>query len=361
MTIIQDYLSYTKKWKGKYGEKTIVLMQVGSFYEVYALMGDNGDYIGSDILQFKNINDMVIANKHIRSPDDSGIMREVHQAGFGISQKEKYTNRLQKYGYTCVIYTQDMQAKNTTRSVSEIISPGTFFSSDTTQITNHTMCIWISKYSHGKLSQERIIIGCAVLDVLTGRVTCNQYDKEYYHTPCTYDELEKLVSVYHPSECIIISNLSKSTANDIISFANITSKKIYTIDINESCENDIRENCTSDDFKTFAKKAEKQTYQNATFSKFYPAILFNEIMELFSTHWLAIQSLTFLLNFMHDHIPGLVDSLKPPEFDNISGKLILANHSLKQLNWYQIKIHDHYPKNLIIKSLLHKGFFLQGI
>ena len=221
------------------------------------------------------------------------------------------------------------------------------FSQDSVQITNHTMCIWINKYCHGKLSREGIIIGTSVLDVLTGRVTCNQYEKEYYHTPCTYDELEKLVSVYNPSECIIISNLSNTIVREIISFANINSKKLYTIDNDEEyqeekCGEDEEENTFQDtqsqdtqsqDFKIFVKNAEKQTYQHETFSKFYPSILFTEIMEMFSTHWLSIQSLTFLLNFVQfDHIPSLVNNLKPPEFDNISGKLILANHSLKQLN-----------------------------
>ena len=37
MGIVDEYLEYTKKWKKEYGEKTIVLMQVGSFFEVYAL------------------------------------------------------------------------------------------------------------------------------------------------------------------------------------------------------------------------------------------------------------------------------------------------------------------------------------
>ena len=29
MTIVKEYLDLTKKWKGEYGENTLVLMQVG--------------------------------------------------------------------------------------------------------------------------------------------------------------------------------------------------------------------------------------------------------------------------------------------------------------------------------------------
>ena len=49
MLLVEDYLEKTKYYKSKYGEKTIVMMQVGAFYEVYAIVGENGKYIGSEI------------------------------------------------------------------------------------------------------------------------------------------------------------------------------------------------------------------------------------------------------------------------------------------------------------------------
>ena len=49
MTITTDYFSYTEKWKKEYGEKTLILMQVGSFFEVYALKDKNGKLTGSNI------------------------------------------------------------------------------------------------------------------------------------------------------------------------------------------------------------------------------------------------------------------------------------------------------------------------
>ena len=52
---------------------------------------------------------------------------------------EKYIKKLQEAGYTIAIYTQDMQAKNTTRSLEEIISPGTYFSTDTRELSNNVM------------------------------------------------------------------------------------------------------------------------------------------------------------------------------------------------------------------------------
>jgi DNA mismatch repair protein MutS len=42
MGIVEEYLEYTRKWKSEYGDKTLVLMQVGSFFEVYGLKEQDG-------------------------------------------------------------------------------------------------------------------------------------------------------------------------------------------------------------------------------------------------------------------------------------------------------------------------------
>ena len=36
MALIKEYFELTKKFQDEYGENTILLMQVGSFFEVYA-------------------------------------------------------------------------------------------------------------------------------------------------------------------------------------------------------------------------------------------------------------------------------------------------------------------------------------
>jgi hypothetical protein len=35
--IIDDYLNYLDEYRNKYGENTIIMMQVGSFFELYAI------------------------------------------------------------------------------------------------------------------------------------------------------------------------------------------------------------------------------------------------------------------------------------------------------------------------------------
>ena len=39
-SIFKEYCHYLTKYKEKYGDKTVLLMQVGSFYEIYAVLND---------------------------------------------------------------------------------------------------------------------------------------------------------------------------------------------------------------------------------------------------------------------------------------------------------------------------------
>ena len=84
MTIIQEYLKLTKELKDNYGEKSLVLMQVGSFFECYALIDDKtGSYYGSNIQDFSDINDLVISKKNATHNNIPVVM-----AGFGLTQIE---------------------------------------------------------------------------------------------------------------------------------------------------------------------------------------------------------------------------------------------------------------------------------
>ena len=216
MTIIQEYLKLTKELKDNYGEKSLVLMQVGSFFECYAILQKDGSYYGSSIKEFAEINDMLIAKKNMCVSGQNVVM-----AGFGLAQLEKYIKKLQDNGFTIAVYTQDTASKNTTRSLSCIYSPGTFFSQESNEISNNITCIWIHYSSKNKIVNEQITVGVSNIDIYTGKTNIYEFSNEYHNSPSTYDNLEKFIAVYKPKECIIISNLSEESINQIINFINL--------------------------------------------------------------------------------------------------------------------------------------------
>ena len=100
-------------------------------------------------MDFSFICELNVVNKNTCIGEENVVM-----AGFKVEFIEKYLRKIQDAGYTCVVYKQDEAAKNTTRSLEGIYSPGTYFSNETTNLTNNLTCIWIelinNKFSNGK-------------------------------------------------------------------------------------------------------------------------------------------------------------------------------------------------------------------
>ena len=325
-TLVPEYLNITKKWKKEKGEKTVVLMEVGKFFEIYGLLEPDGSYSGSDIGEVHKITGLVIANK---SGQKDRTNKPIVMAGFQPPQFEKYVNMLQDNGYTCVIYTQDGPGKNVTRSLSEIISPGTFFTDECKTISNTSMCLWFQHSKKTKYMKEILIIGCATIDIFTGKTTIFETHIPYYHNPCTYDEIEKLISVYKPKECIIISNLSTKVINEIINFVGLDDTKKHIVDV--TTLSNERESATKMDIRV--KNAEKQIYQVDIFHTFYENLSKEIVISNFiQEHCTAVQAFVVLLDFVYEYSPNLTKKLDVPIVEGHSDKLILANHSLQQLN-----------------------------
>jgi DNA mismatch repair protein MutS len=337
--IVQEYLDLTKKWQAEYGDKTILLYMVGSFYEVYALEQPDGTYVGSHIAEFALINDMVIARKN-------SIGNTVVMAGVGVAYAEKYITKLQEHNYTVVIYKQDINGKNTTRSLAEIVSPGTHFGQESSNeiLSNHIMSIWLHKCNR----RHEVTCGVANIDIFTGKVSLYQFtvlhqQRGYDYT--TYDDLERYVSIFQPNECIIISNMERAEVTAIKGFVGLNYVKTHEVDLRHG----------TSEITKYALNAEKQTYQQSTFQKFYPKVAYEQIH---AEHYLANQTLCFLLDFVYQHNPNLVNKLALPVYENYSDKLILANHSLGQLN---IISHENAGKKLgSISSLLNNCVTTMG-
>ena len=102
MPLVQDYIKLSNKWKKEYGLKTCVLMQCGSFFEMYGLRNKDESISDiTDVEELANVCDILVANK---SNKVNG--KQVVMAGFGITQIDKYIRRFQENGYTCAIYSK---------------------------------------------------------------------------------------------------------------------------------------------------------------------------------------------------------------------------------------------------------------
>ena len=298
MALTKSYYNLLEDYTKKYGPKTFLLMQVGSFFEVYS--STENDPI---MMAFSQICDLKIAHKQ------DGFM-----AGFRDYLLEKYLSKINESSYTSVVFVQEEVNGTIQRKESAVYSPGTTFLDEEIKLSNNVTCIWIHK------TKKDIIFGLSNLDIYTGKLNVYEYNQVYYHNPTTYDTIEKFMSIYRPIEIIFIYNVEEILMDHILQYLRTNSKKITRIPL--TIENP---------FKTQAHRCENQVYQNEILRNFYPNISQKQLLYTLFEKTIAFQALCFLLNYVSQHNPSLTHLLKEPEVEP-NDTLILANHSLKQLN-----------------------------
>ena len=334
MSLIKEYFDLTKNYQNDYGQNTILLMQVGSFFEVYGILDKKTNVIsGSNIEDFSRICELNVVEKNVCVSNDSinqsntSTKDNIVMAGFKDIQIEKYLKKIQEAGFTAVVYTQNEAAKNTTRSCAGIFSPGTYFPNEINTLTNNICCVWV-ELVHNKvlLKGKHIIVGIANIDIYTGKSNIFQFKEAYTNNPTDFDQLEHFISIYKPSEMIVISNMAENEINNVIHYANIQCPSIHKLSL--SSENQSAKN----QFIKKAENCEKQNYQKEILQKFYNIEDYNVFSQNFYENNIATQSFCFLLDFVFQHNPYLVNKISEPFFENCGDRILLANHSLKQLN-----------------------------
>ena len=192
MTLTEDYFALTREYQNEYGENAIVLMQVGAFFEVYGIFNKVTETMsGSKINDFSQICDLHIVDKNVCVGKSNVMM-----AGFKDYAIEKYVKKIQEAGYTAVVYVQDEAAKNTTRSLAGIFSPGTYFHSDTPTLSNSVACIWVDLVENKVIMKGKyVVVGMANIDIYTGKTSLFQFKETYINNPTTYDDLERFISI----------------------------------------------------------------------------------------------------------------------------------------------------------------------
>jgi DNA mismatch repair protein MutS len=311
MKIYDEYFSLLSFYQKKYGEKSFLLYQVGSFFEVYGMEGEL-----ENIQNYANITSLAIAAKKVCVGK-----KQIYMCGYRDYMLDKYIQKIHPYGYVCVVYVQHDEGGKIKRRLHEIYSPATTFVEESSSLSNNISCLWIQK-SKG-ITGEKFVFGISNIDIYTGKSNMCEYYENYFHNPTTYDSVEKFISIYNPIELVIIHNVGDEMINSIIQYLNCKSKRIHRIDIDDQ----------TNDLSIQAKKCESQIYQNEIIDKFYPYIQNKEIFKYnVYEKTISFQSFCFLINFVEQQNASLIHRVKEPIIENQDENLICANHSLKQLN-----------------------------
>ena len=177
--IFKEYQHYLSQYKKKYGEDTIILMQVGAFYEIYAILNDNEQLGEVNIYHIcQNLMNIAVAKK----------TNNILMGGFQLPYSNKFIKLLVDNNYTIVLVNQITEKPNIERKVTKIISPGTYIEDFNNDINNYMMSVYIEK-----ISESFIGVGISVIDVSTGKNYIyqigNNEDDNFWK-----DELNRLIN-----------------------------------------------------------------------------------------------------------------------------------------------------------------------
>ena len=183
MSLVQEYFTLQRIHEEKYGEKTVVLMQIGSFFEAYSY-----DTHGR-ASEVSSVCNMILTSKNKK---ESISLHNPHMCGMPTQSIQRYVGVLCKNGFTVVLVEQ-CDGDPTKRSVANIYSPGTFIDE-----TSDDTSVIASVY------RDTMSVAVCWIDISTGKVMFQEV-----HNPSQSYRDEELTRLIESSGCKEIIEVSR--------------------------------------------------------------------------------------------------------------------------------------------------------
>jgi len=300
--LTHTYFKIQKMLEQKYGKDTIVLMEIGTFFEVYEVNNED-EQIGKakEIAELLNIQ-LTRKNKSIIDNDRSNPL----MAGVPAVSLEKHLSRIISANrYTIAIIKQVGTPPKVTRVLDTIISPGTNFDYAISQDENTITSIVID------IVKNNYLIGYSAIDVTTGKTIYNEIFGTTDDPGFALDEVFNYMITHKTSE-VIVTFLDKSiNQKEVLDYLELTHK---TFHINTT--------------------RAKITYQNELFKNVFQIHSLLSAIEHLDMERvpLATESLAILIDFVIAHDSNIIQKLFLPVKLDINRYIYLGNNALEQLN-----------------------------
>lgn len=229
MGLIQEYLEMQKQHEAQYGERTVVLMAVGVFYEVYAFdpsmctsdaarVDKTGKIWNEPIGHAVEISVILNCVLTYENGNEPYGINNPHKLGFPIIAFEKNRATLLANDYTIVRVDQEKTtAKGPVRRyVSEVCSPTMQFDSIAlNRPSSNIACIYV-EHQRGlgtntgtntgippKFENFLITTGVAVIDIITGTSRICEFYSKVEDEVFAIQELYRFLIAHYPRELLV--------------------------------------------------------------------------------------------------------------------------------------------------------------
>jgi DNA mismatch repair protein MutS len=297
-TIYDEYEAYTKKYQKEYGQKTIILEQVGSFFEIYS---------DGTLLDMKEIGDLlnIIVSRKNKSIIEVSRINHL-MAGFPLYTLKKFVNVLLNNDFTVVIVEQVSNPPNPRREVTQILSPGTRIDDISSDETNNLMSIYFSEFNDWKTNKDILCVGLSIIDLSTG------ISKIYETSIDSLNETYRLITVYNPREIVMFG----STKQDVINYLELNNRYVHN------------------KLNIFNKDLLNLNYQREILLKVFKNSGILPIHEYLNIDRLPLATISYiyLLQFSYQHNEHIIDKIDIPTILEFNNTLTLSYNAAKQLN-----------------------------
>ena len=310
--MIEDYLEYTRVYKEKYGDKCVVLMQVGSFFELYTIYPNTDTSLNNDVYVIAELCGIQTSRKNKAVAEIS--QANPVMAGFPLASLPKFRDKILANNYTIVLVEQVSEPPNPVRKVTEIISPGTNVNIANKR-SNYIMVVYY------EVIEGYIIAGISGIDLSTGKTFVYEVSSTKGDPEFANDEVFRYISTYNPSELIIISEaITDDYKKRILKNLNI---------------NSIRVHYKWDKYEHLAFFSNINRQREILEKVFVVKLGFLSIIEILNLEKYnnARFSLCCLLEFAYEHNTDIVKGLEEaPEVFEMNKNMVIEFNSAIQLN-----------------------------
>jgi DNA mismatch repair protein MutS len=308
---VKDYFEIHDYYSKIYGhERTIILMQVGSFHEAYCTDSD-----GLDLVNLAQLLDVCCTRKNGNIPLSKTNPRMM---GFPIFVTNNFIDKLVDLNYTVVLIDQTTEPPNPKREVTGIYSPATHIEKKSNK-SNYLISIVLDKIKEAKTNSYQLCIGLSAYDLSTGEGSVYETYSKSNDVLLGLDDALRFMENYPPREIILENNLTDEDlianmkVEEILGYLTIKTTNTYSIKINQH---------------------KKIAWQKMLFQKIYKLETNVDIIELLGLdrlNWARL-SLVLLLDYVMAHQPRLLEQLRIPTIFSSNKYLYLGNRALEQLD-----------------------------
>lgn len=215
-SITAEYFEILNHYRNKYGSKTVLLMQVGSFYELFEYQPDddptpNTIYgsIGEVVTELSEIEEFR-CDKHVYKKQKPYSFNNPYSIGFPMVAYPEKREILLKYGYIIVLCDQqgvevDPVTKKARREVVEVES--NHVSLNSTEDSNKLVSIYLECHkSNNIFKDQNFICGISYIDILTGETGISEVYSNPNDASNALHEIYRFILSVKPKELILNVN-----------------------------------------------------------------------------------------------------------------------------------------------------------